>query len=128
MGVPRCTANSANSTVNDAGELEVNGNREKAGCISALSPVTGTHHIALSYESTADSSQQTSIGVMEVWDQEEVIASTKLMSDQTSAVIKDLSVNGRSLSIHIRISSGVVCRLQSLRFTKLSLCRGNQLQ
>ncbi len=92
VGVPRCTANSANSTVNDAGELEVNGNREKAGCISALSPVTGTHHIALSYESTADSSQQTSIGVMEVWDQEEIIASTKLMSDQTSAVIEDRHV------------------------------------
>lgn len=125
---PGYTANSANSTVNDAGELEVNGNGEEAVCSGALSPVTGTYHIALSYESTADSSQQTSIGVMEVWDQEEVIASTKLMSDQTSAVIKDLSVNGRSLSIHIRISSGIVCRLQSLRFTNLSLYRGNQLQ
>lgn len=96
----------------------MNGNGEEAVCSSALSPVTGIYHIALSYECTADSSQQTSIGVMEVWDQEEVIASTKLMSDQTSAVIKDLSVNGRSLSIHIRISNGIVCRLQSLRFTK----------
>lgn len=115
---PGYTINAANSSVNDAGELEVNGNGEEAVCSGDLSPVSGTYDITLSYEGKKNGSQKRTIGVMEIWDHEEIIASAKIQSGQISATIENLSVADRTLSIHIRIDRDVSCYLKALHFTK----------
>lgn len=116
---PGYTVNPDNGSINGAGELEVNGSGGEAVCSAEFSPVTGVYQVALSYEETKNSRQEPSIGVMEIRDHDQTIASTELPAGQAAAVIEELPVAGRALSIHIKISSGVSCRLKSLRFTKL---------
>ena len=116
---PGYTTNSDISTVNHAGELEVTGNGEEAASSSDFPPVSGAYQVTLLYEETQSVRQSNAVGVLEIREHDEVVASVELPSGQESAVIEDLSVAGRTLSVHIKIDSGVSCRLKSLHFTKL---------
>lgn len=107
------------STVNSAGELEVTGNGEEAASSSDFPPVSGIYQVTLLYEETQSVRQSNVVGVLEIREHDEVVASVELPSGQESAVIEDLSVAGRTFSVHIKIDSGVSCRLKSLHFTKL---------
>ncbi|MDE7186585.1 MAG: hypothetical protein K2O13_03640, partial [Lachnospiraceae bacterium] len=81
--------------------------------------VPDAYQVTILYEETQNGQQANTIGVMEIRDHEEVVASVELPAGQESAVIKNLAVAGRTLSVHITINNGVSCRLKSLRFTKL---------
>lgn len=116
---PGYTTNSDISTVNSAGELEVTGNGEEAASSSDFPPVSGIYQVTLLYEETQSVRQSNAVGVLEIREHDEVVASVELPSGQESAVIENLSVAGRTLSVHIKIDSGVSCRLKSLHFTKL---------
>ena len=116
---PGYTVNSHISSVNDAGELEVNGNGEETVSSGDFPPVQDAYQVTVLYEETQNGQQANAVGVMEIRDHEEVVASVELPSGQESAVIKNLAVDGRTLSVHITINNGVSCRLKSLRFTKL---------
>ena len=116
---PGYTVNSHISSVNDAGELEVNGNGEETVSSGDFPPVQDAYQVTVLYEETQNGRQANAVGVMEIRDHEEVVASVELPSGQESAVIKNLAVDGRTLSVHITINNGVSCRLKSLRFTKL---------
>ena len=116
---PGYTANPDISTVNNAGELEVNGNGEEALCSGDFSPVSGAYRITLLYEEIQNPGQASVLGVLEIREHDEVVASMELLSGQESAVIENLAVADRTLSIHIKTGSGVSCRFKSLRFTKL---------
>ena len=81
--------------------------------------VSGAYQVTLLYEEMQSVRQSNIVGVLEIREHDEVVASVELPSGQESAVIEDLSVAGRTLSVHIKIDSGVSCRLKSLHFTKL---------
>ncbi len=116
---PGYVSNPSNSFINDNGELEVTGNGEESVSNGAFPEADGTYQIKLFYEESTETAPGVPIGIMELRNQNGVIASTELLSGQNSVISEDIVADNESLSLHIRIYEGISCRLESLHFTKI---------
>lgn len=113
---PGYVSNAEIASINDAGELAVTGNGAEAVSSAEFAPYEGGMEMELIYETEAAAGSPA--GVFEVWDAEGPVYSAEFQGGANSFVTENIDTGGKALTIHIKVSEGVTCRLQQINFRK----------